>query len=112
MARFFVFIAVFGGLVFGMCATKPTEADYLSKLEDRAAIVASSDHDAFSQLRGGDPVDEMVAGQSSRELIEQTRVKDYVVFSVFTTQYHRPGYSARQIRTYGLFSTLISVRDD
>ena len=62
MARLFVFIVVFGGLLFGMCATKPTEADYLSKLEDRAAIVASSDHDAFSQLRGGDPVDEMVAG--------------------------------------------------
>ena len=112
MARFFVFVVVFGGLVLSMCATKPTEADYLSKLEGRAAIVASSDHDAFSQLRGGDPVDEMVAGQSSRELIEQTRVEDYVVFSVFTTQYHTPGYSARQIRTYGLFSTLISVRDD
>ena len=112
MARFFVFIVVFGGLVFSMWTTKPTKADYFSKLEERAAIVASSDHDAFSQLRGGDPVDEMVASQSSRELIEQTRVEDYVVFSVFTTQYHRPGYSVRQIRTYGLFSTLISVRDD
>ena len=34
-----------------------------------------------------------------------------VIFSVFTTEYHTPGYSARQIRTYGLLSTLISVRD-
>ena len=112
MARFFVFLVVFGGLIVGMCATKPTEADYLCKLEDRAAIVASSDHDAFSQLRGGDPVDEMVAGQSSRELITQTHVADYVVFSVFTTKYDRPGYSTQQIRTYGLFSTLISIRDN
>ena len=112
MARLFVFIVVFSGLIVGMCATKPTEADYLRKLEDRAAIVASSDHDAFAQLRGGDPVDEMVAGQSSRELIEQTHVEDYVVFSVFTTQYYRPGYSTQQIRTYGLFSILISIRDD
>ena len=68
MARFFVFIVVFGGLVLSMCATKPTEADYLSKLEGRAAIVASSDHDAFSQLRGGDPVDETLGLRTARRV--------------------------------------------
>ena len=112
MARFFLFAVVFGGLMLGMMATKPTKADYLRKLNSRAAAVTSLDNDAFSQLRGGDPVDEMVASQAAVELLEQTRMDDYVVFSVFTTQYHTPGYSARQIRTYGLFSTFFSVRDD
>ena len=112
MARFFVFVVVFGGLMLGMVATKPTKADYLTKLNDRAVAVTSLDNHAFSQLRGGDPVDEMVASQSAVELLEQTRVDDYLIFSVFTTQYHTPGYSGREIRTYGLFSTLISIRDD
>ena len=111
MARFLVFVVVFGGLMLGMIASKPTKADYLSKLNDRAAAIASLDKDAFSQLRGGDPVDEMVTAQSVVQLIEQTRVADYVIVSVFTTEYHTPGYRARQIRTYGFLSTLISVRD-
>ena len=110
MARFFVFVVVFGSLMLGMVASKPTKADYLIKLNDRAAAI-SLDNDAFSQLRGGDPVDEMVTAQSTVQLLEQTRVDNYVIVSVFTTQYHMPGYSARQIRTYGLLSTLISVRD-
>ncbi len=110
MARFFVFVVVFGSLMLGMVASKPTKADYLIKLNDRAAAI-SLDNDAFSQLRGGDPFDEMVTAQSVVQLTEQTRVDDYVIVSVFTTEYHTPGYSARQIRTYGLFSTLISVRD-
>ncbi len=110
MARFFVFVVVFGSLMLGMVASKPTKADYLIKLNDRAATI-SLDNDAFSQLRGGDPFDEMVTAQSVVQLTEQTRVDDYVIVSVFTTEYHTPGYSARQIRTYGLFSTLISVRD-
>ena len=112
MARFFVFVVVFGGLLLGMVASKPTRADYLGKLNDRAAAIASLDNDAFAQLRGGDPVDEMVASHSTVQLLEQTRVDDYVIFSVFTTEYHTPGYGTRQIRTYGLFSTLISLRDD
>ncbi len=111
MARFFVFVVVFGSLMLGMVASKPTKADYLSKLNDRAAAIASLDNDAFSQLRGGDPFDEMVTAQSVVQLIEQTRVDDYVIVSVFTTQYHTSGYSARQIRTYGLLSTFLSVRD-
>jgi len=110
MARFFVFVVVFGSLMLGMVASKPTKADYLIKLNDRAAVI-SLDNNAFSQLRGGDPFDEMVTAQSVVQLTEQTRVDDYVIVSVFTTEYHTPGYSARQIRTYGLFSTLISVRD-
>ena len=111
MARFFVFVVVFGSLMLGMVASKPTKADYLIKLNNRAAVIASLDNDAFSQLHGGDPVDEMVTAQSVVQLLEQTRVDDYVIVSVFTTEYHTPGYSARQIRTYALFSTLISVRD-
>jgi len=110
MARFFVFVVVFGSLMLGMVASKPTKADYLIKLNDRAAVI-SLDNNAFSQLRGGDPFDEMVTAQSVVQLTEQTRVDDYVIVSVFTTEYHTPGYNARQIRTYGLFSMLISVRD-
>jgi len=110
MARFFVFVVFFGSLMLGMVASKPTKADYLIKLNDRAAVI-SLDNNAFSQLRGGDPFDEMVTAQSVVQLTEQTRVDDYVIVSVFTTEYHTPGYNARQIRTYGLFSTLISVRD-
>ena len=109
MPRFFV--VVFGSLMLVMVASKPTKVDYLIKLNDRAAVIASLDTDAFSQLRGGDPVDEMVAAQSAIQLLKQTHVDDYVIFSMFTTEYHMRGYSTRQIRTYGLFSTLISVRD-
>ena len=112
MARFFLYALVLGGFILGMVASKPTKADYLRKLEDRAAAVATLDNDAFAQLRGGDPVDEMVATESATQLLEQTRIDDYVVFTVFTTQYHTPEYGTRQIQTYGLFSTLVSSRDD
>lgn len=112
MPRFFVFVIVIGGLIVALYATKPTEADYLRKLDERSAAIAALDNDAFSQLRVGDPLDEMLAAQSSVQLLDQTRVDDYFVISVFTTEYHSPGYDARKVHTYGLFSTLLSFRDE
>jgi hypothetical protein len=112
MPRFFVFVIVVGGLVVALYATKPTEADYLRKLDDRAAAIAALDNDAFSELRVGDPLDEMLASQSSTQLLDQTRVDDYFVISVFTTEYHTPGYGPRKVHTYGLFATLVSFRDE
>ena len=112
MARFFIFIVISGGVVLSMYSTKPTSADYLSELESRAANIASIDQNAFAQLRGGDPFDEMVAAQSPYQLLKQTHIDDHVVFSVFTTEYEAPGYAARQVRTYGVYATLFTVRND
>jgi hypothetical protein len=110
MARFFVFLVVVGGTTFSMYTTKPTEADYLQKIETRSEAVASFDQNSFSQLRGGDPFDKMVSTGAPTELLDRTRVDDYFLVSVFTTEYQLPGYDVQQVRTYGLFSTLITMR--
>ncbi|MFQ5570288.1 MAG: hypothetical protein ACE5G0_11475 [Rhodothermales bacterium] len=110
MARFLVFLVVVGSTSFVMYATKPTKEDYLAKLDNRAEVVESQEHNAFSELRGGHPIDEMVAAQGPMRLLEQTRIDDYVLFSVFTTEYEVPGHGPQRVRTYGLFSSLISSK--
>ena len=110
MARFFVFLVVVGGTALSMYGTKPTKADYLQKLEARAQAIASVDQGGFAQLRGGDPFDDMVTTASPATLLENTRVDDYVLVSAFTTEYQAEGRGLRQVRTYGLFSTLITMR--
>lgn len=106
--RFFVWLILFSGAAFMLYVTKPTTEDYYQKLEDRAAAIASVDNDAFSQLRGADPVDEMVAAETPFELLEKTEYEDYYLFCMFTTEYQGPGSSTRRVRTFGVFSTLIS----
>ncbi len=110
MARFFVFLVVVGGTGFFMYTTKPTKADYLQKIEARSQAIASVDQDGFAQIRGGDPFDNMVNSGTSQELLERTYVDDYVIISVFTTAYETEGYGPQEIRTYGLFSTLLNFR--
>ena len=110
MARLFVFLVVVGGTALSMYGTKPTKADYLQKLEARSRAIASVDQGGFAQLRGGDPFDDMVTTASPSELLERTQFDDYYLFSSFTTEYQAPGYSPRQVRTFGLFSTLITMR--
>lgn len=110
MARFFVFLVVVGGTAFAMYTTKPTKADYLNKLEARSQAIVTLDQEGFAQLRGGDPFDDMVATGSPAELLDQTHVDDYHLLNVFTTEYYVPGYTVQEVRTYGLFSTLITSR--
>ena len=110
MARFIVFLVVVGGTALSMYSTKPTEADYFQKLESRSMAVASLDQEGFARIHGGDRFDKMVTTGSPHELLQRTHVDDYVVFSVFTTDYQLPGHGPEQVRTYGLFSTLITSR--
>ena len=110
MARFFVFLVVVGGTALSMYGTKPTRADYLQKLEARSQAIASVDQTGFAQLRGGDPFDDMVTTASPSELLERTYVDDYVLVTAFTTEYESPRYGPRQVRTFGVFSTLITMR--
>ncbi len=110
MARFIVFLVVVGGTALSMYNTKPTEADYLQKLEARHQAVASLDQEGFARIHGGDRFDKMVSTGSPQELLHRTHIDDYVVVSVFTTDYQLPGHGPQQVRTYGLFSTLISSR--
>ncbi len=110
MARFIVFLVVVGGTALSMYSTKPTQADYLQKLETRSQAVASFDQEGFAQFHGGDRFDKMVSTGSPQQLLNHTRIDDYVLVSVFTTQYQVPGYNPEQVRTYGLFSTLITPR--
>ncbi len=110
MARYFVFLVVVGGTSLIMYVTKPTQVDYFEEMQRRADVVVSEEHRAFRQIRGGHPVDEMVAVQSPVKLLEQTRYDDYYVVSVFTTAFDTPGYGTRHVRTYGLFASLISLR--
>lgn len=111
MARFFVFIVVVGTTSLVMYNTKPTQVDYLDLLHRRAAIVAPMEDHAFLRVHSDDPVDEMVAAQSPTKLYEQTRVDDYYLATVFTTEYRASGYPVRRVRTYGIASKLISFRD-
>ncbi len=110
MARFFVFLVVVGGTALTMYSTKPTESAYLQKLEARSQAIASIDQEGFAQLRGGDPFDDMVTTGAPVDLLERTHIEDYVLISVFTTPYQMPGRPEEQVRTYGLFSTLITMR--
>ena len=110
MARFFVFLVVVGGTALSMYSTKPTEADYLQKLEMRSRAVASLDQEGFSRIHGGDRFDKMVSTGSPQHLLNHTQVDDYVLITVFTTEYQLPGHGLEQVRTYGLFSTLITGR--
>ena len=110
MARFFVFLVVVGGTAMFMYSTKPTKADYLKKIEARTQAIASVDQAGFAQLRGGDPFDDMVSTGDPYELLDRTYYDDYLLISVFTTEYEMPGYEVQEVRTYGLFSTLITSR--
>ena len=110
MARFFVFVLVAGGTSFLLFSTKPTQTDYLYKLENRARVYANTRDGALYHLRSSDPIDEMVASQSPAELMQQTRYDDYYLVSIFTTEYTAPGNLTRRVRTVGLFSTLLSHR--
>lgn len=110
MARFFVFLVVVGGTALSMYSTKPTQGDYLQKLERRSQAVASLDQEGFARVHGGDRFDKMVSTGSPHQLLERTRFDDYVLFTVFTTQYQLPGHNTDQVRTYGLFSKLITSR--
>lgn len=109
MARF-LFIVVAGGIGVTLFATKPTQTDYLAKLQSRAVTQAAAQSGALSHLRGSDPVDEMLTAHSPSELLNRTQIEDYYVGIVFTTEYETPGYGPRRIRTVGFFSTLISYR--
>lgn len=111
MARFLLMVIVLGGTAYGFYATKPTRADYMQKLESRSRAIASVEGDGFARLRGGDPFDEMVATGSPAHLLEHTYTDDYIFFSVFTTEYQATGHSLQRIRTYGVFSTLFSVKE-
>ena len=111
MARFFVFLVVVGTTSLVMYSTKPTQADYLELLNRRAAVVAPMEDNAFLRVHSDDPVDEMVAAQPPMALYEQTRIDDYYLATVFTTEYGAPGYPVRRVRTYGIASKLISFRD-
>ena len=108
MARFIVFLVVVGGTALSMYSTKPTQADYLQKLETRSQAVASFDQEGFAQLYGGDRFDKMVSTGSPQQLLNHPRIDDYVFVNVFTTQYQVPRHNPEQIRTYGLFSSLIT----
>lgn len=110
MARFFIFVLVIGGTSFLLFSTKPTQADYLYKLESRALVYADARNGALYQMRSSDPIDEMVASQPPAELLQQTRYDDYHIVSVFTTEYTAAGHVTRRVRTVGLFSTLLSFR--
>ena len=110
MARFIVFLVVVGGTALSMYSTKPTQADYLQKLEARSQAVALLDQEGFARVHGGDRFDKMVSTGSPHQLLERTHVDDYVLLSVFTTDYQLPGHSMEQVRTYGLFSSLITSR--
>jgi hypothetical protein len=111
MARFFVFLVVVGSTSMVMYNTKPKQTDYLDLLTQRAAVVAPMNDNAFLRVHSDDPVDEMVAAQSPTELYEQTRMDDYYVMSVFTTDFRASGYPVRRVRTYGMVSKFISFRD-
>ncbi|HMB93088.1 MAG TPA: hypothetical protein VKP65_19715 [Rhodothermales bacterium] len=111
MARFLVFLVVVGTTSLVMYNTKPTEVDYLDLLHRRATVVAPVEGDAFLRVHSEDPIDEMVATQSPMILYEQTRVDDYYLATIFTTEYRPPGYPVRRVRTYGFASKLISFRD-
>lgn len=110
MARFFVFIVVVGGTALFMYSTKPTKADYLKKIEARSQAIASVDQAGFAQLRGGDPFDDMVSTGAPYELLDRTYYDDYLLVSVFTTEYQMRGHDLKEVRTFGLFSTLITNR--
>ena len=110
MARFIVFIVVVGGTALSMYSTKPTQVDYLQKLERRSQAIASLDQEGFARVHGHDRFDKMVSTGSPHQLLQRTQVEDYVLFTVFTTEYQLPGHDIDQMSTYGLFSTLITSR--
>lgn len=110
MVRLFVFTVIVGGLALVMNATRPTSADYLQELQRRSVAVASIEDGAFAQMRGSHPLDEMVAVQRPVQLMEQTQYDDYFVVSVFTTTYEAPRYGTRRVRTFGLFSKMLSSK--
>ena len=110
MARFFVFLVVTGSMSMMMYSTKPTQSDYLEELQRRADVIASIQNPVFTQLRGSNPLDEMVTAQAPVNLLEQTRHDDYFVLSVFTTDYNTPGYGRRSVRTIGAFSTFVAFK--
>lgn len=110
MARFFLLVTLVGGLSLFMYTTKPSQTDYLEKLQQRAAVLGASPRNAFQQIRSSDPLDEMVVAQKPEELVAQTNVDDYVVVSVFTTDYAAQGYGPRRVRVVGFFSSFIAYR--
>ena len=110
MGRTLVYLAVFGALVLTMMDTKPTTVDYLDELQRRADAVAALEQDAFAQMRGTHPLDEMVARQSPVQLMKKTRYDDFYVFSIFTTDYETPRAGLRSVRTFGLFSKMVSFK--
>ncbi len=110
MARYFVLLVVVGSTSLIMYVTKPSQVAYFEELQRRADVIESLEHNAYHQMRGVHPIDEMVTAQAPVQLLDQTHHDDYYVFSVFTTAYQTPGYPTRHVRTYGLFSSFISLR--
>lgn len=110
MGRFFVFLMVVGGTSLIMFTTRPSRVEYLSELQRRADVIAAAQMPEYVYMRGGDPLDEMVAAQSPSVLLEQTEYTDLLVFTMFSTEYNAPGYGRRRVRTYGMFSTFVSSK--
>lgn len=113
MARSFVFFVVVGGLGMFLFSTRPTQSDYLAKLQDRARIQHAEDGSGLYLIRStSDPVDMMVAAHAPSDLLQNTRFDDYLILSVFTTEFDSDGYGVRRVRTVGFCSTLLSYRLD
>lgn len=110
MVRFFLFIVIVGGTGLVMHMTNPGPEDYLAKLQERSEVIGEVAGQAFSEVRGNNPIDEMVAAQTTSYLLDRTQHDDYIVASIFTTDYEDPRYGPRRVRTYGLFSTLLTFR--
>ena len=110
MARFFVFLVVVGSTTLVLYQTRPTQVDYLAELDGRWEAVTSFNQEeerAFSLMDVGNPLDAMVTTASPAQLIKRTRFDDFVVFSIFTTEFEAPGYGTRQVRTFGFVSSFL-----
>lgn len=107
MARFFVFLLVFGGLGGVMYVTKPDHSDFLDMLQERAPAVRAQS-DAFQNVRLSDPVDKMLSLQTPMRLFEHTTAEDYYVARIFTTEYEDPRWGWKRVRTVGVLGALYS----
>ena len=55
MARYFFLVMMLGGLALFMYVTKPSQTDYLERLQKRSAGMAVLEPSAFQHIRSADP---------------------------------------------------------
>lgn len=109
MLRFFLFslVAVTIGAV--LHETRPTMKDFRAELDQRFLSI-KSDPAAFSNVVGTHPLDHLVMTLPPWHAVAQTRVEDYKVFQVFTTQYQARN-GLRQVQTLGLGQSFFTLPD-